>query len=148
MKEKRFQILYTVNETLSADDLWPDGDMPENPTADDVRKLVRKAGGIVRVIDSWGLGGHDFDVHEDSHNDPDSDPEFGDEPMKNDDWRDEIVRLRHKRDDLQRALYGVLRWAGIQPANAAEMRALLDARDDAREVLSDYSPPRDKGSKS
>ena len=147
MKEKRFQILYTVNETLSADDLWPDADTPENPTADDVRKLVRKAGGIVRVIDSWGLGGHDFDVREDN-NDPDSDSEFGDEPMKNDDWRDEIVRLRHKRDDLQRALYGVLRWAGIQPSDAKEMRVLLDARDDAMEVLSDYSPPRGKGSKS
>lgn len=133
---KRFQITYEVDETLDEDSLWPDGNVPKNPTAEDVRKLIQKAGGIVRVIDSWGLGGHDFDVREDNN-----DPDFSDEPMKNVEWRDEIVRLRHKRDDLQRALHGVLRWAGIQPSDAKEMRALLDARDDAREVLADYLPP-------
>jgi hypothetical protein len=30
---KRFQITFTVEATLDADQLWPDGDAPDNPTA-------------------------------------------------------------------------------------------------------------------
>ena len=46
------------------------------------------------------------------------------------DLRAEITRLRLERADLRRALVATRRWAGIQPANAKEMRALLEARDD------------------
>ena len=52
---KRFQITFTVEATLDADALWPDGDAPENPTADDVRELIENEGGILRVIDDWNL---------------------------------------------------------------------------------------------
>ncbi len=52
---KQFQITYTVDVTLDASELWPDGDAPENPTAADVRKLIQKSGGIYRVIDDWNL---------------------------------------------------------------------------------------------
>jgi hypothetical protein len=55
------------------------------------------------------------------------------------DLRAEITRLRLERADLRRALVATRRWAGIQPANANEMRALLEARDDGAEAL-DYQP--------
>ena len=55
------------------------------------------------------------------------------------DLRAEITRLRLERADLRRALVATRRWAGIQPANAKEMRALLKARDDGAEAL-DYHP--------
>ncbi len=61
---RRFQITYTVDATLDADALWPDGDAPENPTAADVRELIENEGGILRVIDDWNLGGRGFDVDE------------------------------------------------------------------------------------
>lgn len=52
---KQFQITYTVDVSLNADELWPDGDAPENPTAADVRRLIQKSGGIYRVLDDWNL---------------------------------------------------------------------------------------------
>ncbi len=55
------------------------------------------------------------------------------------DLRAEITRLRLERADLRRALVATRRWAGIQPANAKEMRAMLEARDDGAEAL-DYQP--------
>jgi len=63
---KRFQIIYIVDATLDADALWPDGDAPENPTADDVRELIENEGGILRVIDEWNLAGFspDYEVDE------------------------------------------------------------------------------------
>ena len=61
---KRFQIVYKVDVTLSASALWPDGDMPKEPNAEQVRKLIEDSGGILRVIDEWNIGGDDFDVFE------------------------------------------------------------------------------------
>lgn len=63
---KRFQIIYTVDVTLNLDELWPDGDSPENPTADDVRKLIEAGGGILQVTDDWNLADRDaeYDVIE------------------------------------------------------------------------------------
>ena len=62
---KRFQIIYIMDVTLDEDELWPDGDAPENPTADDVRELIEAEGGIVQVIDDWNLAsrhtGYDVD---------------------------------------------------------------------------------------
>jgi hypothetical protein len=54
-KSKRFQITYHVDVELYANELWPDGDAPENPTVSDVRRLIHKSGGIYRVLDDWNL---------------------------------------------------------------------------------------------
>lgn len=54
--------------------------------------------------------------------------------------RDTIDRMRNQRSDARRALYGALRWIGIQPNNSHDMRAMLEARDDAQTVLMDYRP--------
>jgi hypothetical protein len=63
---KKFRITFTVDVFLGVDAIWPDGDAPENPTADDVRELIEDEGGIVRVIDDWNLAvcDYDYDVTE------------------------------------------------------------------------------------
>ena len=63
-RAKRFQIVYKVDVALNASALWPDGDMPKEPNAEQVRELIEESGGILRVIDEWNLGGRDFDVFE------------------------------------------------------------------------------------
>ena len=63
---KRFQIIFTVEATLDADALWPDGDAPEEPTAEAVRELIKSEGGILRVINEWNLADRyaDYEVDE------------------------------------------------------------------------------------
>lgn len=52
---KKFKITYTVECELTAEDLWPDGDAPEQPATVHVRSLIRECGGIYRVLDDWNL---------------------------------------------------------------------------------------------
>ena len=43
--QQTFSIHIDIDETLTVDEIWPDGDAPENPTADDVRvKLFGEKG--------------------------------------------------------------------------------------------------------
>lgn len=37
------------------EELWPDGDGPENPTEGDVRQLIAESGGPSVVIEEWGV---------------------------------------------------------------------------------------------
>jgi hypothetical protein len=57
---KRFRISIDIESVLSVEQLWPDGDAPENPTADDVKALIDKCGGI-DIIEDWNLA-DDFDI--------------------------------------------------------------------------------------
>lgn len=43
---------------LSVDEIWPDGDAPENPTADDVAQVIEQCGGLRAVIRDWDLDQH------------------------------------------------------------------------------------------
>lgn len=55
---KKFELTITLSETLTVDEIWPDGDAPENPTALDVRKAFfgdRPHRDILRRADDWGL---------------------------------------------------------------------------------------------
>ena len=65
---KRFTITIESTVTLLADEIWPDGDAPENPTEQDVRDLVAAHGGPVRVLRDWSLADEDlyFGVREES----------------------------------------------------------------------------------
>ena len=67
---KQFRIAYTIDVTLSEGDLWPDGDAPENPTAEQVAALIRKEGGFPKIIDEWnlddGFNKYNFDVTEET----------------------------------------------------------------------------------
>lgn len=40
---------------LDTADIWPDGDAPENPTAQDVADLIDKCGGVRWVASDWNL---------------------------------------------------------------------------------------------
>jgi hypothetical protein len=41
--------------TLSVSDIWPDGDAPDDPTAEDVAALMEKCGGLHGVLYDWCL---------------------------------------------------------------------------------------------
>ena len=62
---KQFRITYTIDVTLSENDIWPDGDAPENPTAEQVAALIRKEGGFPSVLVDWNLddGSDPFNLH-------------------------------------------------------------------------------------
>ncbi len=40
---------------LTVEQVWPDGDAPDNPTADDVAAVIKQCGGLRRVLDDWNL---------------------------------------------------------------------------------------------
>lgn len=48
-----FSISYDVS--YSVEEIWPDGDAPENPTLDDVMKVIEKCGGKRRILDDWSM---------------------------------------------------------------------------------------------
>jgi hypothetical protein len=50
-----FSFNIEVDETFDIADLWPDGDGPENPTLDDVVKLIQTCGGPDQVASDWNL---------------------------------------------------------------------------------------------
>lgn len=54
-----FHVRFDADWTLDTEDIWPDGDAPENPTAEDVRRVIMECGGIVRVMREWELVGED-----------------------------------------------------------------------------------------
>lgn len=53
--KKSFSIDIEGSYTLTVEQLWPDGDWPENPTEEDVLALIEKAGGANRIIAEWDL---------------------------------------------------------------------------------------------
>jgi hypothetical protein len=52
---KTFNLSLNIDVTLSVDELWPDGDAPENPTVADVENLIADSGGWSRILDDWNL---------------------------------------------------------------------------------------------
>lgn len=57
MAAREFFVDIEASVVLGLDDIWPDGDAPENPTAEDVAALMRKCGSKHRVLDEWDLVG-------------------------------------------------------------------------------------------
>ena len=57
MKEKvKFRVTVEGDCMLSIADVWPNGDAPENPTAEDVVAAMRASSGWAgRLIDEWLL---------------------------------------------------------------------------------------------
>lgn len=51
----RFELVFTLAVELGKVELWPDGDMPTDPTPEDVERLVAKDGGPGAVLDRWDL---------------------------------------------------------------------------------------------
>lgn len=52
---KSFHISVTFNYDYSIDELWPDGDAPENPTVQDVVDLIKQCGGVRQVLHDWDM---------------------------------------------------------------------------------------------
>jgi hypothetical protein len=52
---KVFHFNISHEESLTVEEIWPDGDAPENPTLDDVLAVIAKCGGRRRILDDWGL---------------------------------------------------------------------------------------------
>lgn len=52
---KTFVIQYNMFTRLTEQEIWPDGDGPEDPSCEDVKKAIDKAGGILKVIGDWNL---------------------------------------------------------------------------------------------
>lgn len=50
-----FVIEYSIYTEMTVDELWPDGDAPENPKPADVEALINDCGGWDRIINDWCL---------------------------------------------------------------------------------------------
>lgn len=53
--KERFTICIDSYFDLAVNEIWPDGDAPENPTAEDVAKAIRKYVNVYDFIRSWNL---------------------------------------------------------------------------------------------
>lgn len=51
-----FEVIFDGRVQLDVEDIWPDGDAPENPTATDVVAVMRRQGGPIDVVKDWNLG--------------------------------------------------------------------------------------------
>jgi hypothetical protein len=62
--KKGFSVQIVGDHYLTVDEIWPDGDAPENPTAADVLAVMRSCGPKSRLVHDWNL---DFDIEVDGH---------------------------------------------------------------------------------
>ena len=55
---QRFVFELRIEDSLTIDEIWPDGDAPENPTAVDVLRQLQATGSNTNVLDAlsaWNL---------------------------------------------------------------------------------------------
>lgn len=57
----KFQFHADALVYLTVDEIWPDGDAPDQPTCADVAKRMEDEGKVGELIDRWNLGS-DFDL--------------------------------------------------------------------------------------
>ena len=57
-----FTIRLTIEDTLTVEQIWPDGDAPDNPTCDNVYDLLDRSGSPLSVANEWNLTVHDWEV--------------------------------------------------------------------------------------
>lgn len=48
-------IAFGGEHDLTLDDVWPDGDAPDNPTANDIAALLHSGGSLWTVARDWNL---------------------------------------------------------------------------------------------
>lgn len=56
--KKSFFFDFSGRITLTQDEIWPDGDAPENPTIEDVKQVIKQDVGSfspIKVITQWNL---------------------------------------------------------------------------------------------
>jgi len=61
--DKTFEICYSGGTNIKVREVWPDGDAPENPTAEDVMKRMKESckGVKADLLMDWNLAG-DLDI--------------------------------------------------------------------------------------
>ena len=52
---KGFTIRFDGDAYLTVDEIWPDGDAPENPTEHDVAEVLKRYS-LGDLIDDWAIG--------------------------------------------------------------------------------------------
>ena len=52
---KVFNFSIQADINLTVEQIWPDGDAPENPTVDDVLAVIKHNGGKDRILRDWSL---------------------------------------------------------------------------------------------
>lgn len=50
-----FSFRIEADVDLTLDELWPDGDAPDNPTVDDVIAIVERTPSLHRMLNDWNL---------------------------------------------------------------------------------------------
>jgi len=53
--KKSFGFSISAELSLDVEEIWPDGDWPEDPTVDDVPKVIAQCGGKMRILHDWDL---------------------------------------------------------------------------------------------
>lgn len=54
---KQFIIEFSGRAVLNEEEIWPDGDAPEEPNSEDVQEIVESEGLCARsILDEWNLG--------------------------------------------------------------------------------------------
>lgn len=53
--KKTISINYDLDFSFDVDEIWPDGDAPDNPTEDDVWEVIRECGGVAKILADWDL---------------------------------------------------------------------------------------------
>lgn len=61
MSRDRFTISVNMDVAMHADNIWPDGDGPADPTPQDVIDAIKAAGSRTQWLDSWNID-TDLDV--------------------------------------------------------------------------------------
>lgn len=60
----KFKVQFDGSVEMTVDEVWPDGDAPENPTAKDVAIKMRRTGTVASLLSEWNLDSY-LDVYVD-----------------------------------------------------------------------------------
>lgn len=55
MSERSFYFGLDLSSSLTVAEIWPDGDAPENPTAEDVIARVQMYGSVDTFLHEWNM---------------------------------------------------------------------------------------------
>lgn len=109
--EKKFRFCLHVDSTLTVDQIWPDGDAPENPTVEDVARVTGQwdstkisVNEMCKLVDEWNL----------AVNGEASITKVTDDQTPNRDWCAEATRQRERAEKAE--------------ARVAELEAALSSK--------------------
>lgn len=60
--KRGFHLEWGGEAYLTLDEIWPDGNAPENPTREDVIAVMQRSGSLGRLLQDWNLEVEGVDV--------------------------------------------------------------------------------------